>query len=175
MAGAGFVKFAIALSDPGTVYFQDSNLYPFHFDFATRRLQPFLGMSRAQFDAVSLRRAGQQVVLGAVIFPPFSSPREFGIQFVGLDPYPKEDVKAWFDAVKAAVMADPPADAIYIPSFEQKAQAEVDREWLQGRDRSPMGSSAGSFRRRFMRTVGRSADSCLCQARKSPRLIRPEP
>jgi hypothetical protein len=81
--GAGFVKFAIVLSDPGTVYFQDSNLYPFHFDFATQRLQPFLGMSRAQFGAVSLRRAGQQVVLGAVIFPPFGSAREFGIQFVG--------------------------------------------------------------------------------------------
>ena len=128
--GAGFVKFAIVLSDPGTVYFQDSNLYPFHFDFATQRLQPFLGMSRAQFDAVSLRRAGQQVVLGAVIVPPFGSAREFGIQFVGLDPYPKEDVKAWFDAVKAAVMADPPASAIYIPSFEQKAQADADRAWL---------------------------------------------
>ncbi|HZJ16060.1 MAG TPA: hypothetical protein VFD27_13490, partial [Chthoniobacteraceae bacterium] len=131
--GAGFVKFAIVLSDPGTVYFQDSNLYPFHFDFATQRLQPFLGMSRAQFGAVSLRRAGQQVVLGAVIFPPFGSAREFGIQFVGLDPYPKEDVKAWFDAVKAAVMADPPADAIYIPSFEQKAQAEADRAWFAER------------------------------------------
>ena len=131
--GAGFVKFAIVLSDPGTVYFQDSNLYPFHFDFATQRLQPFLGMSRAQFDAVSLRRAGQQVVLGAVIFPPFDSAREFGIQFVGLDPYPKEDVKAWFDAVKEAVMADPPADAIYIPSFEQKAQAEADRAWFAER------------------------------------------
>ena len=90
--GAGFVKFAIVLSQPGTVYFQDSNLFPFHSDFATQHLQPFLGMSRAQFDAVSLRRAGQQVVLGAVIFPPGGRPREFGIQFVGHDPYLKEDV-----------------------------------------------------------------------------------
>jgi hypothetical protein len=35
--------------------------------------------------------------------------------------------------VKAAVMADPPADAIYIPSFEQKAQAEADRAWFAER------------------------------------------
>ncbi len=130
--GAGFVKFAIILSHPGTVYFQDSNLYPFHYDFATQRLQPFLGMSHQQFDAATLRRAGQQAVLGAVIFPPFGSAREYGIQLAGLDPYTKEEVKARFDAVKAAVSADPAAAAIYIPAFEQKAQAEADRAWLAG-------------------------------------------
>src|SRR5687768_2870342 len=81
MRGVGFVKFAVILSQPDTVYFQDSNLFPFHYEFATQHLAPFLGMSRAQFDAVSLRRAGQQVVLGAVLFPRFGGAREFGIQF----------------------------------------------------------------------------------------------
>lgn len=131
--GAGFVKFAIILSQPDTVYFQDSNLFPFHYEFATQHLAPFLGMSRAEFDAVSLRRTGQQVVLGAVIYPPFGGPREFGIQFVGLDAYAKEDVAAWFDVVRAAVLAKPSATAIYIPSYEQKAQTQVDRIWFAER------------------------------------------
>src|SRR4029453_7892443 len=52
--GLGFVKFAIVLSQPNTVYFQDSNLFPFHYDFATQRLQSFVGMGRQEFDAVSL-------------------------------------------------------------------------------------------------------------------------
>jgi hypothetical protein len=128
--GAGFVKFAIIFSQSGTAFFQDSNLFPFHYNFATEHLQPFLGMSAAQFDAVALRRSRQQVVLGAVLYPPPDGPREYGIQFVGYDPYPKEDVKAWFDVVKASVIANPSATAIYIPSFEQKAQAETDRTWF---------------------------------------------
>jgi hypothetical protein len=127
--GAGFVKFSIILTQPGTAYFQDSNLLPFHYNFATQHLEPFLGLTVTQFDAVSLRRSGQQVVLGAVIIPP-TERREYGIQFVGYDPYPKEDVKAWFDAVKASVIANPDATAVYIPSFEQKAGAEIDREWF---------------------------------------------
>jgi hypothetical protein len=62
----------------------------------------------------------QQVVLGAVIIPPAGTAREYGIQFVGYDPYPREDVKTWFAVVKAAVIANPNATAVYIPSFEQK-------------------------------------------------------
>ncbi len=130
--GLGFVKFAMILSEPSTVYFQDSNLFPFHYDFASQRLQPFLGMARPQFDAVSLRRPGQQVVLGAVIFPPFGGPREYGVQFVGLDAYPKEDVKAWIDVVKSAVLANPSVTALYLPAFEQREQAEADRVWFEG-------------------------------------------
>jgi hypothetical protein len=128
--GAGFVKFSIILSQSDTTYFQDSNLFRFHYNFATEHLEPFLGMSASQFDAVSLQRAGQQVVLGAVIIPPAGGPREYGIQFVGYDPYPKEDVKAWLDVVKSSVLADPAAIPVYVPSFEQRAQAELDREWF---------------------------------------------
>ena len=39
----GWAKFMILADDPGTVYFQNSNLYPFHYDFATNELAPFLG------------------------------------------------------------------------------------------------------------------------------------
>src|SRR5688572_16001672 len=49
-----FVKFAILLNDPTRVHYQHSTNYPFHFEFATARLAPFLGMDRTSFDAISL-------------------------------------------------------------------------------------------------------------------------
>src|SRR5688572_33145767 len=39
-----WVKFAILLNDPARVIYQDSVKFPFHYDFATQRLGPFLGM-----------------------------------------------------------------------------------------------------------------------------------
>ena len=42
-----WVKFTILLSDPNTVYFQDTDRYPLHYDFATELLDPFIGMTRA--------------------------------------------------------------------------------------------------------------------------------
>ncbi len=65
-----WVKFSILLNDPTRVYYQDSKKYLFHYDFATTRLLPFQGMSYAEFDAVSLHRTNQQVVLGTVLYPP---------------------------------------------------------------------------------------------------------
>jgi hypothetical protein len=60
-----WIKFMLMLPDPTRVYFQDSAKYAFHFDFASRRLAEFKGMSRAAFDAVTLVRAGQRAVVGA--------------------------------------------------------------------------------------------------------------
>ncbi len=118
-----WVKFAIVLDDPERVYFQDSGKHPFHYEFATQRLAPFLGMSRQAFDAISLRRAGQQVVLGTVLFPPLPNFAEFGIQFVGLDPYTADEVTGWFETVKAAVHAEAAAGALYMPVYEQLGAA----------------------------------------------------
>ncbi|MHA3773424.1 PEP/pyruvate-binding domain-containing protein [Verrucomicrobiota bacterium sgz303538] len=132
--GIAFVKFSIILSEPTKVYFQNSENFLFHYDFAKEHLQPFLGMSRPQFDAVSLRAQGQQVVLGAVLFAPYGGPREVGIQFVGLDAYPKEQVAQWFTAVRSAITTaegETAPAAIYMPSFEQSAAAKADREWFQ--------------------------------------------
>ncbi len=114
-----WVKFAILKSDPRRVYYQDTKKYPFHHDFATRRLAPFIGMDRAAFDAVSLRRAGQQVVLGSVLLPPRPNFIEYGVQFVGLDPYTPEEVAEWFAAVKNTIHAENGAGACYMPVFEQ--------------------------------------------------------
>jgi hypothetical protein len=128
-----WVKFAILRSDPERVYFQDSGKHPFHYDFATQRLAPFVGMSRPAFDAVSLRRPGQQVVLGAVIFPARPNFVEYGIQFVGLDAYTVDEVTAWFGAVKAAVFAGAGAGAVYLPTYEQLASAREQAPTLAAR------------------------------------------
>jgi hypothetical protein len=88
-----WLKFTLVLAEPGRVHFQDSTKYLFHYDFAVARLAPFQGLSRAAFDAVALRRSNQQAVLGAVLFAP-GELREIGIQLVGLDPYPPEQVAA---------------------------------------------------------------------------------
>ena len=57
---SGWVKFTIKLSDPCTVYFQDSQLYVLHHEFATSVLDPFIGMSSSQFYQVTLYEEGQQ-------------------------------------------------------------------------------------------------------------------
>ena len=87
-----WLKFAILLCDPTKVYFQDSVTYPFHYEFATQELDPFLGMDLEEFNQISLFEQGQQVVLGTVIMPYWNgndldpSIPEFGIQLVRQDP-----------------------------------------------------------------------------------------
>lgn len=132
----GWVKFTILTCDPSTVYFQDSVAYPFHYHFAVERLTPFLGMTALQFDAVTLHLAGQQAVLGAVImpaqggFPSTPAFPEYGIQFVGLDAYPREMVRDLFNAVKATIAVEPGVQAYYFPTFEQQAVADEHAEWF---------------------------------------------
>lgn len=128
-----WVKFALFPEAPDRIYFQDSVRYPFHYEFATARLPGFQGMSRPAFDAVTLRRAGQRLVLGTVLFPPRTNFVEFGIQFTGLDPYTPDEVTRWFQAVRAAVHADPVAAAVYLPSYEQTASAREHSATLASR------------------------------------------
>src|SRR4051812_22341939 len=114
-----WVKFAILLNDPTRVYFQDSSKFPFHYDFAAQRLAPFAGIDRSGFDAISLHRNNQQVVLGTVLYPPTPDYIEYGVQFVGLDPYTPEEISRWFELVKASVYATNGAGVYYMPVFEQ--------------------------------------------------------
>ncbi len=120
-----WVKFAILLDEPWRVFYQDSTEFPFHYDFATQRLAPFLGLDRPGFDAVSLRRENQRVVLGALLYPPRTTFVEYGVQFIGLDAYTPEEIARWFNLVKATVYATNGAGAVYMPTFEQSEVART--------------------------------------------------
>src|SRR5690554_6459918 len=56
----GWVKFTVLVQDPSRVIYQNSHDYPYHYDFATERLAPYLGLSRPAFDALSLFEADQE-------------------------------------------------------------------------------------------------------------------
>ena len=129
-----WVKFAILLQDPVRVFYQHSTNYPFHYEFARQRLGPFLGMDRAAFDAVTLRRTNQQAVLGAVLYPPGANFLEYAVQFVGLDPYPPEDVVRWLELVRATVHPESRATALYLPTFEQFDSAVSNKSFFEARD-----------------------------------------
>lgn len=126
-----WIKFAIVLSEPQTVYFQNSSKYLFHYDFAIEHLAAFKGMTRAEFDTVSLRATNQQVVLGAVLMPFDDRFPEYAIQFVGLDPLPKESVRDWFQLVASKIALETSRRAFYIPTFEQTAVAVAERAYFE--------------------------------------------
>lgn len=117
-----WIKFALPLDEPGRVYFQDSSKYVFHFEFAQARLPRFASMSVAEFEAIALHREGQRVVLGALLFPPSPLVPEIGIQFVGDDAFPPEQVAEWFHRVRSRVVI-PGVTFYYLPVFEQMATA----------------------------------------------------
>ena len=77
-----WAKFTILREDSTRVWFQDSQRYRFHHDYARLRLKPFLGMSRAEFDLSTLQASNHLAVLGAVLVPGDGRP-EYGIQIVG--------------------------------------------------------------------------------------------
>jgi len=137
--GIRWVKFAIVLGDQTRVWFQDSGKFAFHHDYARLRLPPFIGLSREEFDRQTLFREGQVAVLGAVLlpddggFPGSSTGREFGIQFVGQDAYTREEIAAWFELVRAGVLAPEGARAFYLPTFEQTEVANQHRDWFAER------------------------------------------
>jgi hypothetical protein len=141
-----FVKFTIITKpgfDPNVVWFQDSNRFEFHFDFALEYLEPFVGMTIEEFDEVTLHAANQQAVLGAVILPPWHDPpfREYGIQLVRNDPYTREEIVKFFRLVKDAVLAEPNVTAYYFPTYEQYPVAQQNRDWFAAQG-LPVGSTA---------------------------------
>lgn len=125
-----WVKFAILLGHPTRVFYQDSQKYLLHHDFARVRLAPFLGMERAAFDRVSLYRTNQQALLGTVLFAPGEGTREYGIQFAGRDPYPRELVARVFELVRSTVVAPPGTASFYFPAYEQGEVAALDEAFL---------------------------------------------
>lgn len=120
-----WIKFLILTEDPTRVYFQDGAQHVLHYDFAKARLPRFASLSQTAFDAISLRTNDQQIVLGAILFPPDPKIPEWGIQFAGLDAYPTEWVARFFRSVCTAVDAAPGMRAMYFPSFEQAEAAQA--------------------------------------------------
>ncbi|MHC4329312.1 MAG: PEP/pyruvate-binding domain-containing protein [Planctomycetota bacterium] len=143
-----WVKFTIILPpyDANVVYYQDCQQYTFHYHFATELLDPFVGMSASEYEQVTLYEEDQQAVLGAVIMPPSGGDPappaypEYGIQFVRLDPYTREEIAEMFNVVKASIIAEPGVQAFYFPSYEQAATAEANREWFESQG-IPLGST----------------------------------
>lgn len=131
--GVRWVKFLFRVSDPGRVWFQDSGRRLYHYDWAALRLPEFAGATRAQFDAMTLRREGRVAVLGAVVLPGAGNPTEFGIQFVGQDAFTREEVADWTARVRAAVQAPPGWRCLYMPTLEQEPLAREQQAWLASR------------------------------------------
>jgi hypothetical protein len=115
--GVSWVKFIVPASDPSQIFFQDSAAYPFHYEFARDRIPTFAGMSRAEFDAASLRNEGRQAVLGAVLVPSDSiSHKEYGVQLVSNDDLHPQLVETILDTVAAHVTAPEGTSEYYFPS-----------------------------------------------------------
>ena len=86
------IKFLILADEPWRVYFQNTGLAQFHYDFAKSSLPEFAAISLEEFNQVTLHPGpGQRAILGALLFPPPEvSTNKYGIQFVGNNPYPPE-------------------------------------------------------------------------------------
>ena len=140
----GWIKFTMILAppySPSIVYFQDSKEYPFHYDFATEFLTPFVGMSAQEYYNVTLYDANQQVALGAVIMPANPAIKDYGIQLIRYDAYTKEETANLFNTVKANIIAQPDVNAFYFPSYEQLSAAEANSAWLEAQG-IPISSTA---------------------------------
>jgi len=125
-----WVKFAILLDEPLRVIYQDSRRYLLHYDFAVARLAPFAGMDRPTFDSVSLFHTNHQILLGALLLPPRDNILEYGIQFAGRDPWPRELVRQCFDLVCSTVATPPEVRPYYFPSYEQSGVAEMEAAYF---------------------------------------------
>ena len=124
-----WIKFSIILDNAPTVYFQDGNHYQFHYNFANGRLDPFTGISLADFNAASLYPPNQEIVLGALLFAP--AHKEFAFEFVGQKSYPPEMLRYLYQIVDAAVERPDDWSGLYFPTFEQAESARENTDYFQ--------------------------------------------
>ena len=135
----GWVKFTIRTCEPRVVLYQDAQVHPFHHDFATSELPPFVGMSSTEYEAVTLFNAGREALLGAVLTPPTTnengfpipSPSEYGVQLVSSDPLDPQFVVDAITSVRLGVSAPPSAQVFYFPTFEQRASALANEAFFE--------------------------------------------
>lgn len=143
-----WIKFTILKPpyDPNIVYFQNSNVYEFHYGFAAEELPPFRGMTPEQYDLATLYKENQQAVIGAVIMPPstgYPPPPEYpeyGIQLIRRDPFTPEETLYWLEIVKSSIAAGPEVQTFYFPSYEQNQVARDNRAWFESQG-FPVGSA----------------------------------
>jgi Pyruvate phosphate dikinase, AMP/ATP-binding domain/PEP-utilising enzyme, mobile domain len=112
-----WTKFIVLASEPSKVYFQNATSDPFHYEFASQHIPAFQGMTRAEFDAVTLKNEGRQAVLGAVLVPGDSvSHPEYGVQLVSNEDLHPELVATILQSIEAHVSAPAGMSAYYFPS-----------------------------------------------------------
>lgn len=136
---AGWAKFTVRTCQPGVLYYQDGATYPFHHEFATSELAPFVGLTSTEYAALTLYNAGREALLGAVLTPPATdangfplpAPPEYGVQLVALDPLDPQLVVDTINAVQASVAAAPGTQVFYFPTFEQLAGAQANAAFFE--------------------------------------------
>lgn len=117
-APSSFVKFTILLDDPATVYFQNTNDYPFHYNFAKEKLPPFSGYSTNDFDLATLGNTGRIALLGAVIHDALT--QSVYIQFVASQPLPPDMVRFLYEQVSNAITNPQNLPTYYLPTSLQQ-------------------------------------------------------
>jgi len=122
--GTQWVKFTVLMDDLSTVYFQNGNRLKFHYDFGTKHVPGFGGMTHMEFDAATLYHAGRRAVMGAVLFSEKQS--EYAIQLVGQDKFPAPMVSFIWRLVDGAIDKPETLRGLYMPTYEQAdASGEV--------------------------------------------------
>lgn len=119
-----WVKFTVLTGDPTRVFFQDSAALPFHYDFGRAHLPPLAGLDAAAFDAVTLKNAGRQAILGAVLFAPTTGAGpvapEVGVQLVSADALAPAVTVTVLELVRGAIDTTVgPISAFYMPTWAQ--------------------------------------------------------
>ncbi len=127
-----YVKFIILMDDLTRVYFQDSNLYPLHYDFAVEKIPQFTGMSRFEFNQRTLYYPEQEAILGAAIFYNDSETENWGlnIQFVGLENYPREFLRYLIKLVGNSIDNNS-SNFYYLPTYELGEFAANERSYFR--------------------------------------------
>ncbi|MFT7582314.1 MAG: hypothetical protein ACI9MR_003996, partial [Myxococcota bacterium] len=126
-AGARWVKFVVFVGDPTQIFFQDSNRYTLHYDFATAHLPPLQGLDNDAFDAATLYNDEKAAILGALLVPGGYADvkKEYGVQLAGVDAYPPVVVETIMALVADAIASDDPRQGFYFPAFEQQMYADA--------------------------------------------------
>jgi hypothetical protein len=126
-----WVKFIILVDDPGQIYFHDSGSDPFHYEFARDHIPAFQGMTREQFEAVTLVNPGRQAILGAVVVPTsITHSPEYGVQIVSNDDLHPALVKQVMQTVAEHVTAAMGTNAFYFPVGASATCIEGKRDYL---------------------------------------------
>jgi hypothetical protein len=126
-----WVKFIILVDDPGQVYFHDAVSDPFHYEFARDHIPAFQGMTRDQFEAVTLENEGRQAILGAVVVPlDLTRSLEYGVQLVSNDDLHPALVKRMMQTVAEHVTAPTGTQAFYFPLGASATCIDGKRDYL---------------------------------------------